>query len=162
MSSDDLPLPIAILFLTVLAVIGLVMCPLVISDFNETKSYDKHTCSGVTDLDVQAGGIYAHGTLITNVLGSDGNVTGTAELFDPPIKHWLLIGDDSDEIEKWGAALGAADTFTCRLNAHKTEGVSALYDKMPGWYVFLVFSVLAAVVEIGLLLYVCFDTCSTV
>jgi len=156
MSRNDLPIPLAIFLTTSFIVCGLVMGSLVIADYNETKEYDKHECSGATKLDVQSGGMYSHGTLITNVLAPDGNGTiGTAELFYPPIRHWLLIKKSQEDVKSWAAGLGSVGTFVCRLNSQQTEGVSALYDEIVGWYFFLIFAVLAAAALICAAVWMC-------
>jgi hypothetical protein len=142
----------ALIVVGAFVIIGMVMCPLVINDYNKKQDWEETKCMLANDLHIQTNGITNKGTLSAYNTKYNVNVT----LVNPPIKWWRILNTEQTDIKSWAAALGALDSFTCYLNAEHDTGISAHYSGMMQWYLWLTFCVL---VLAALVVVVCWGTC---
>lgn len=167
-SCEDVDPGDAIVLITcfLLGIILLPMSALVVNDFCITLGYSITTCSGIelTRLATKSSGQYAHGTINTCVSNDNGTCVSpriNVQLYYPPIKHWLLIGENTQAVKSWAAGLAAANSFECRVddlvsNGETRDGISTLFDRFAEWCVSLIIAVL---VWIAFILYGCHVFC---
>lgn len=131
---------------------GLAMLPIsivVVNDYHATQGYDVTTCSSTAlgKLTIKTpAGVASGGTITTCISDDDGNCTSnsTIELYYPPIKNYLLVEDaEISKVKSWAAGLGSGTSFQCHVDYESGEGVSALYDKIAGWYIMILVSLFA-------------------
>lgn len=146
------------------SVVMLIIGFVVMTDFWATQKYESQVCSGATQhLDVDSGGVCAHGTVTTNYGPStSANWTGVVKLYFPPIEHWLLICKDTEDVKTWAAGLGSAATFECLVENpgdNPAKGISTLFDSIAGWYALWIIALIIVIIYIvGIMFACCEDT----
>lgn len=129
-----------------LILICLPMSIVVVRDWDKTRDFDSRYCSGtaLAGLRISTGGLAAHGSVRTCVAVSETNSSCTSksvELYYPAVS-WMLAGKDERDVRRWAAGLGAASTFSCKIeNADgpgTSRGVSETFEAIWGWFLLLI------------------------
>lgn len=153
---DDCETVVGLIFgvsvVSVCAFVMIIIGGIVISDYCETRSYASALCSGteLNNLDINSGAVASRGTIDTCVVVSktDTNCSYAVQLFFPPIKHYLLVGEDRQQVESWAASLGATKTFGCRVDG--ARGISDTFSRIAGYVAMVVIAILLlALVIVG-------------
>jgi len=155
---------ITLCVLLILGIILIILGPIVVSDYNDTKGYTKQICSGthLNHLDINEGIIYSRGTVNTCVIPTSTNETCVYDvtLFYPPIDHWSLAGKKRSDVNNWAAGLGAAKSFVCYIEepfVNGSRGISDFFNQIAGWIAMTVIATLVWTCIFCFILYICCD-----
>lgn len=135
----------------------LVIGSIVANDYRETKTFDKYTCSGAENLQLNDGVIYSYGTVDSCVF-KNGSCIQKVRLMKPEIEHGELGGIKRGDVEKWASSLGSVVSFTCYVDYTEfgreyVRGVSSFFPTI-GWYGFMLFiGIIFTMGSIGILNY---------